>query len=465
MGTWSSWFESVLRGRFSPYLLVLAAVVMGGYVRCASGVAWHTPVSGQQPAIQLSLHRDLTRLVLEAEDDGEQIHFAIADSLAGVKAFWLEQHPASDAAQAPLLWSRCQELQGAAALPVQKDPKQAAVPPRCALDREQRPWNEQPRPSTYEKLLPKLKSRKVVLWLDAASTPSMYRELWLIPYVERNVTKDGKILNPVPSLHWKTIEWHLDTGAQGSGSATAKNCSGPDGEFQGSCLFVQNLLDRPELVLLRDPQQMAVAAAQGMALRVVPFLVGVMVCANLILASVLVGIIVWWALGWRDRRPRFARIEHKVFDDSVPRDAAQDEKARRTGKIPLLIPLDSVDRGFRRMLEWLEVTGPALGFLLTVCALLLAFDPRVFAERDMSLFASAVSMAMSATFAGLGIRILAFTCDRLLEHVLRRGGVNFRVDLTDNVYEVPEKPVVTSLQPPSQQQADPSPGKPERAVP
>lgn len=436
-----------LRARFTPYLLAVAILGTAVYVLFLSGVAWKAPVAGQQPAIRLSVHHDLRRIVLASEDDGEALGFAITDSAAGVKSFWLERHEKAGEAK-PRLWQDCEEVPGAANPPSAQSPAPRAGTFVCKVDKEKRAIGEGASKSTFRKFLPKFKERKVVLTLGPPETLSRYRELWLIPYV-RNKVADQDMINPASDLLWTEAEW--DLGEKNSGVLKAKQCSSPDDEAEASCLFMQGLLDRPELVLIRDPQQLAVAMAQAMALRFVPFLVGVMVLVNVVLGAVFGAILVWWVLGRfrSDKGPRIGRI---VFDAAVPRHEdeqaaasaagapAGDKQQGEEGKIPLLIPLDSVDRGFRRMLEWLEVTGPAAGFLLTVCALLLAFDPRIFVERDMNRFASAISMAMCATFAGLGIRILAFSCDRLLEQVLRRGGANFKVDLTDTVYQVPPQP-------------------------
>ncbi|KFA90564.1 hypothetical protein Q664_27245 [Archangium violaceum Cb vi76] len=449
----------MLRARYSPYAFVAVILLVGLYVLLFSGVAWQTRVSGQQPAIRLTLHRDVSKLILVSEDEGQALHFAVAENLTGVRNFWLAAPVTGDKAPASQLWQKCQEVSGSKT--ATQEPVKSLS---CELEQEDIDRSGQARPSRLQKFLPKSTFRKVVLRLPPPSTSSMYQEFWLIPYVQSAVTQTKTVSTPVPEILWTEARWQM--GETASGGVAAKRCSNPDGGLEAPCLFVQGLLDRPELVLIRDPQQIAIAVAQRMSLRIVPFLVGVMVCANFILAVVFIGLLFWWFSGLF-RSGKGPRLQ-TVFDESVPPEAhaagqsppSLEKKPGSVGKIPLLFPLQSVERSFRGLLEWLEVTGPALGFLLTVCALLLAFDPRIFVERDMNRFSSAISMAMSATFAGLGIRIFAFSCDRLLEHVLRRGGDSFRVDLTDTVYQVPDKRRnVTSLSPSPEQVIEPAPAQ------
>lgn len=438
-------FGTLLRGRYSPLFFILPVLLVTAYVYQVSRAVWQTRLSGQQPAIRLSVHRGLSKLVLVSEEDGEHIEFAVADSLAGVQAFWLGLREKGAAVPSSPLWRECPRAPGAADKGPHRSEElrltldaQAVGSLRCEFDSEADLSKPPVKEPNYR---PKTKTRKLVLWINAEQTPSTYREVWLIPYVRSQVTQSWKVLHPVSVLHWMGAEWQLgrDEKEQGKGpleqgKVLAEECSGQDKPAQGQCLFAETLLNQPDLVLLRDPQQAAVAAAHWMELRAVPIIVGVMVCTNVVLFALLVGIGVWWLLGSfiSEKRPRLSAVVQESFDAGVPDNG--EARKRRSGRSPLLIPLASVDRGLRRLLEWLEVTGPALGFMLTVCALLLAFDPRTFVERDMNRFATAISMAMSATFAGLGIRLLAFTIDRMLEHVLRRGGKDFKVDLMDNVY-------------------------------
>ena len=439
-GMLSSLFGRLLRGRYSLLFFLIPVPLVIAYVCLVSSAAWQTRLSGQQPAIRLSLHRDTSKLVLESEDDGEPIQFAVADSLAGVEAFWLELRDKTPGAQSTPLWRACPWVRNAAGeaaakagkeLPLKHDSQEVGRL-SCELDSEKEPSKEQPQEPWY---LPRTKSRKVVLWMSAGSNPSTYRELWLIPYVKSQVTPSWTVPNPVSALHWTRVEWRLGKEGKEQVEAMAEQCSGRDGSAHPQCLFAETLLDRPDLVLLRDPQQIAIMAAHWMELRAVPITVGVMVFTNIILVALLVAIAGWWLWGsiLSDKLPTLSAGAVELFDEGVP---IHDESLkRRSGRMPFLLPLGSMERGLRHLLEWLEVTGPALGFLLTVCALLLAFEPRTFVERDMNRFATTISMAMNATFAGLGIRLLAFSIDRLLVHVLRRGGRNFKVDLMDNVYE------------------------------
>jgi hypothetical protein len=213
------------------------------------------------------------------------------------------------------------------------------------------------------------------------------------------------------------------------GEATADECAAPEEGKQAACAFVASMLPAAEHVLVDDPQRVVARIAKYTEKRVAPIVVGAMLFLDVVLLGNFLGFMAWRISRSFEFRTRF--IKTRTFDHIVENHS--EEKLH-----PYVFPIDHLARGYRRMLEVLEVAGPATAFALTVCALLVAFQPSVFVEGDRTRFADALSMAMNATFAGLVLRVLAFSTDRLFEQVLRSGGKNFGVDPTGNVYSKQE---------------------------
>jgi hypothetical protein len=166
--------------------------------------------------------------------------------------------------------------------------------------------------------------------------------------------------------------------------------------------MIDGLLGRPRLINQRDPQPLIVALARWANSLLVPALVLSMLILDGLLLLILVLCLCYPGKG-------------------LAKYLAQSRISANPKPTISVLHVDQIGTSIRRMFEWLEVTGPALGFLLTVGALLLAFEPTVFTERDTGRFTQAISLAMTATFAGLLMRILAFSADRIFERILQRG--------------------------------------------
>jgi biopolymer transport protein ExbB/TolQ len=429
----TSLIRTLLFGRLTPLLVGAFVVFALVHYSWPSRPAWQARTSTQQPALRIILPRGAKKLILTSErGTGARYEFAVASSLAGVREFWLEQQARKESA-----WRDCKPQVTSADDPPTAEQVQLA---RLTLDSDRYlrcefTEQQQPVPARGLVISPDQQSFRLELSLNVPSASDRNMDLWLIPYVQSTVAPQKSERFPISSLHWTHAEWHL--GQEMSKQAIAPGeCINPTQDSTGQCRFIESILNRPEYVQTHDPQQQVTRAALWLSVKIIPFIVGVMIWFNYLLVVVLTFILGWWFFGAfdKDKLPGL-KTEAASQPPSDPGANLFDQLVAEAAKLrrPMLIPLDSVNRGFRRFLEWLEVTGPALGFLLTVCALLIAFDPQAFAERDLNRFASAISTAMSATFAGLGIRVLAFTNDRLLEHVLRRGGKNYKVDLMDNV--------------------------------
>lgn len=166
-----------------------------------------------------------------------------------------------------------------------------------------------------------------------------------------------------------------------------------------ACRYVARLLPRSQLATRRGPEGWIgylIEASAGVGL------VSALLYGMMIVNGLLFGRLVGFFLGAFRMTPELLPSEENKNRDHAP-----------------VLDTETVWHRQRRLYEWLEVSGPALGFLLTVTALIQAFKPEVFATRDVGRFTSAIGNAFAATAAGLCMRILAFSCDRLLVHRAR----------------------------------------------
>lgn len=122
-----------------------------------------------------------------------------------------------------------------------------------------------------------------------------------------------------------------------------------------------------------------------------------------IVSLALLGGVLWalFLVYWQDRRKE-AEVAYTTRDS----------------RYRLLHP-DDLHIGLRESLAFFRVTGPGLGFALTVMELVLAFRPDVFGAHDLVRFTGSVSDALVATLLGLGIRLGAETIGRLHEYRVR----------------------------------------------
>lgn len=94
---------------------------------------------------------------------------------------------------------------------------------------------------------------------------------------------------------------------------------------------------------------------------------------------------------------------------------------RKSADSPAFFLVSEASQGLRALLDFLSVAGPALGFFLTVVALLLAMRPEVFGA-GVTAFTQQLSLALTSTLLGLGMRLLADASGRLVEYQLQLEG-------------------------------------------
>ena len=71
-------------------------------------------------------------------------------------------------------------------------------------------------------------------------------------------------------------------------------------------------------------------------------------------------------------------------------------------------------------LRFLQVMGPAFGFILTVASLITALHPSIQQKQNISTFFGAIQVAMVSTFLGLLIRMLAVFLQRVNDKLFNR---------------------------------------------
>ncbi len=169
-------------------------------------------------------------------------------------------------------------------------------------------------------------------------------------------------------------------------------------ESDASCRTAARILVRSEIRDEKGPEQLVAGIIRFSVERsLVAALLYAMVAVNGLLVAWLLRLLVHW-IGSGEYLPN--------------EDNAEDEAS------PFMVTDEAWHR-IRRLFEWLEVTGPATGFLLTVIALMQAFRYDVFSRHDMGRFGAAIGTALAATVLGLLMRFLAFSCDRLTVHLAR----------------------------------------------
>ena len=355
-------------------LLVFASTLVGVlYVWLFSPWAWELrPPPGEQ-AFHLRIWPNTTELTIEFTSDFNGDTMLLADSLRSAREHWLR-------GGGSVVQCREDELKN-------KHLKLGA------------PLGGEVSSCKIEGAAKTGGSRTITIEFTPASTPM---DMWLLP--SQSI---GGVTTPyADAIHVTSIKVKRNTNQP----APAAECVSPSEQFAEPCAIAAQILDGAELVQPDEPQRRIARATRQMVLQVVPVLVAFMVCIDLSLTGLL-GALLLGLLGAGSDR---VRGWYKV------------EKDERTGGSYLIPHIDRVDRraiGMRRMLEWFEVVGPALGFLLTACALLVVFDPSIFGVGDRGRFSNGIGLAMSATLAGLLMRILAFSADRVLEHTYRIMGV------------------------------------------
>lgn len=387
----SSSFGSGIKRRAIVISALLLCVVSYSFIHLGSW-HWEVRVPARQGALRMVLPQDLStlELVLSPRDPGGLLGwlgfgashdqsptgFLLADSAAAVQDFWVYRAPARNpSAGAPVVApSRCTPASGPCQM--QNDRLVLSFPPATQAPPAQ-PQARRP----------------------------FQREIFLIPLSDDPTSLE---VGPVPTLSITEIAWR--TGSGQPLRIIPEDCVRRLKEQEGKCRFADSLLGRPTAVNRRDPQPYIVALSVAATAKVVPALILTMIIVNILLFGVAAVLLLM--------TPRLGQRALAPVQTWLAQDQSADNAAARTGA-RLILHIDQLLVNWRRLFEYLEVTGPALGFLLTVGSLLLAFDPAIFSERDTGRFTQAMSMALTATFAGLLMRILAFSCDRLTEFYLR----------------------------------------------
>lgn len=347
-------------------ILITGVLVLLGcaYFIGAGAWVWEVRVPARQGgALRLVLPQDFTALTLHFTPQQPRLGFLLADSAAAAQDFWAYRSTAA---------------KGLA---------------RCTYD---------PGPC-------QLGQNKLTLRFsfapDSTVARRMYqREAFLIPLSGDDPLRFD--VGPATTLYLDGVSW---PGPGGEQHLSPGACASHGASLSGPCRFVDTLLARPTVVNSHDPQPYIVSISASATARLVPALILAMIVVNVALLAVMALLLLM--------SPRVGKYAVGIVERWLRVDRSADGASAGAR---LTLHVDQVLLNWRRLFEYLEVTGPALGFLLTVGALLLAFDPVIFTERDTGRFTQAMSMALTATFAGLLMRILAFSCDRMTEFLLRQ---------------------------------------------
>jgi hypothetical protein len=70
--------------------------------------------------------------------------------------------------------------------------------------------------------------------------------------------------------------------------------------------------------------------------------------------------------------------------------------------------------------RFLQVFGPAVGFILTISSLIAALHPSIQKQQDISAFFGSIQVAMVSTFIGLFIRIIGIFSQRANDKLFDR---------------------------------------------
>lgn len=286
----------------------------------------------------------------------------------------------------------------------------------------------------------------IALDLKQEEVTQDYIDLLLVPFETGKIAPTQSLdrLRWAPrTLRWHRVRWQTvptpDSAAQTAG-ATSQGCLDT---AKPECELAREILHVRQEVLIGDAQQSIAHWASGwfsksFAPKAVAWMVGVDMA---LLGLIIIPLFHLWRWGregvlkeWYERH----HVAEKRSGASSSPAASRTAESRLAERLPPVLPIEDVARTWRHVLEILEVSGPALGFFLTVCALLIAFDPSVFVDQDMNRFGSAISLGMTATAAGLAMRVLAFLHDRLFEMAFRAGGKDYRVDPFGFVHRLTE---------------------------
>lgn len=220
----------------------------------------------------------------------------------------------------------------------------------------------------------------------------LYNDFYLIAASQHNFANVSYWeFPPDRNIFWKSVNVNQN-------KIEANVCRKND--FLGeNCLLAAKVLSYPEMAMLNDPQQtIARYSRKGSTTYVIPGIINLMIVTNWILLGMLIFQIAFAIAKARKDNVIFGLIPNSQQGPGLP------------------IHVDQSFRGVLLLLEWLEVIGPALGFLLTVVALLMAFaQSGSMAMQNTDRILDGLGAAMGATAAGLGIRILAFSNSKVFQ--------------------------------------------------
>lgn len=352
---------------------------------------WRSHVPHRTGALPLYMPHTIRKLELDyvkARVDLE-LQFAIAEDEAAVRSFWRSplKNPLPDknAAQDGSAGSniiKCTKLEQA--------PQQQNV---CASNQKKKGLD---RFVTCERYGDKLTIHLCDFTpppTEASPKPEIEpppQDLWLIPY------RDSSTIDKytVQSIDWTGVS-AADKPIIKPADCRDKDDSDAKPAQIDSCIAVDRVLGIPLLERARDLKTDIARNAIRWERKFSPTVFGVMafIDALLVLALVYVSFGSWgiWGGG------RFAK---------------KDPSGR-------YLDAESMHRGFRRYLQWLETTGPAIAFIFTTLGLLNAFHTRA-SSNDESLFQEQIAVAMTATFLGLTMRVLANSLDTTIGHLAHR---------------------------------------------
>lgn len=128
------------------------------------------------------------------------------------------------------------------------------------------------------------------------------------------------------------------------------------------------------------------------------------VVGNILLACMVLSVVWLSFVLWRGVQALYATSDARLKEMVRRRMREVDNELASQGTTAVI----AADYGLlHRRLAFARVTGPALGFALTVSSLVAALHPSVQAGQDAFRFVSSLQIAMVATLVGLIIRILA----------------------------------------------------------
>lgn len=233
---------------------------------------------------------------------------------------------------------------------------------------------------------------------DSLSAPPQSNQFYLIPV--QTVHSQKFDFEGIPeAIYWENVKLNKN-GVSERISINPEDCS--NNPQNAACLEVNQILTNSVLMDRRDPVLLIETLAQVMNKHFAPYLLWLMLAGNFILLLIL----------------SCLTFEYFFLKDS----GFVINRIRRIFNISKedYIHADNILTRWRNSFEWLEVIGPSLGFFLTVTALILAFNPTVFSERDTAKFTGALSLAMTSTFAGLIMRMFAVSINSLLDQIIAR---------------------------------------------